>query len=99
VLNEYNAAGPLLIDGSDAVALAIDGRADRFAPEWVVRIEDAHAARRDVEQTLVQVDPDAVVTAEDSPLSRLLRERGWSVDRVDGDWELLLPSSTQVTTR
>jgi hypothetical protein len=92
VLNAYNASGVLVAFGGDRIAVAIDGRADRYGADYIERYLDAQNLRGDWEAVLDEVDPTAAVLLADSPLAvELVEGRGWSLDLADGDYVLLSP--------
>jgi hypothetical protein len=95
VLNTYESAGVLLDSSEGNVELAIDGRADRYSPDYVQRYFDAVDRVRGVEALLSEVEPDVAVLEADEALTSYLSDRGWHEIMVDGDHVLLAPPDWQ----
>jgi hypothetical protein len=92
VLNDYNVGGVLTGFGAPEVSVAIDGRTDVYAPDYVERYIRATRGLVDWEQLVDSLDPDAAVLGHDGALARLLVEqRGWTIERTEGAYDLLLP--------
>ena len=92
VLNDYNVGGVLTGFGAPKVSVAIDGRTDVYAPEYVERYIRATRGLVDWEKLVDSLNPDAAVLGHGGALAQLLVEqRGWTVERTDGAYDLLLP--------
>lgn len=90
VLNEYNASGVLVEFGPPGTVLAVDGRADRFPPEYIEAHDDLVSMRPGWERSLDELDPDAAVLLTERPLVEGLRRlRNWTVVLVDDDYTVL----------
>jgi hypothetical protein len=99
VLNEYDASGVLAYFGGPGVILAVDGRADRFEPSWIDTMLEVQRGERDPWPVLDDLDATHVVTEDGCALQRLLEQDGrWRTVLVDGDYALLVPSSTSDST-
>lgn len=96
VLNTYEAAGVLLEFSDGNVELGIDGRADRYDPDYVAAYFGAVDALTDVDGLLSVVEPDVAVLRTDEALSTHLVHRGWDVVLRDGRYVLLAPTGTDL---
>jgi hypothetical protein len=90
IINDYNAGGVLLALGGKRIHLAVDGRADRFDPNWLAR----YFAMLKVPNTnlylLDEMHPNAAVLDEGSPLIWwLVENRHWHRIMNDGRYVLL----------
>lgn len=91
ILNDYNVAGVLVAFGGEGIELAIDGRADRYSPEYVDRHLGALSQLIDWEEVLTDVEPDYAVLATDQALPVHLSSLGWRTMLTDGRYVLLMP--------
>ena len=90
VLNDYNVAGIVLYFGGDSTKVAIDGRADRYDPEFVTAYLDMEDLRGDWEQLLSSLNPTSALLEKDSALAHVLQEeRGWTTIGEDTSHVLL----------
>jgi hypothetical protein len=91
IFNDYNAAGPLVAFGPPGTVLVIDGRAERYGPDYVDRHSRAvNVSGPDWADLLDAANPDLAVLEEESPLRHVLTaERGWRQTLRDGDYVLL----------
>lgn len=94
IMNDYNAAGPLLAYGSSGIQLAIDGRADRDGAQWIAEYQGAMQLMPGWERVLARVKPDFAVLLHDAPLTHVLEvELGWREIMKDGNYVLLSPGA------
>ena len=90
IINEYNASGVLLAIGGDRVHLAVDGRADRFDPNWLARYFAMLKEPNSNYYLLDQLHPNAAVLDEGSPLIWwLIEDKHWKRVMDDGRYVLL----------
>ncbi len=91
VLNEYNAAGPLVAFGPPGIVLTIDGRADRYPAEYVERHQGALRMQPGWRAFIDEVGPDYVVAYREAPVVEGLQEiLGWRVALEDDPFLLLV---------
>lgn len=95
VLNTYEAAGVLLEFSGGNVELGIDGRADRYDPDFVARYFGAVYRLEDVDGVLETIRPQAAVLRQSEPLATHLQSRGWVATHVDGDYVLMEARPTE----
>jgi hypothetical protein len=89
VLNSYELGGLVARFGPPGVEVAIDGRADRYPPDYVDRYLAADDTLRDWRQLLDEVTPDVALLKTDTALARKLRAEGW-MSRGEADGYVLL---------
>ncbi len=90
IINDYNASGPLIALGGDHVRLAVDGRADRFDPNWLANYFAMLKERDPDYYLLTELQPNAAVLDWSSPLiSHLLADKHWRRVLDDGRYVLL----------
>jgi hypothetical protein len=90
IINDYNASGVLLALGGDRIHLAVDGRADRFDPNWLARyfalLKEPNANRYLIDE----LRPNAAVLDAGSPLIWwLVEDRHWKRSLDDGHYVLV----------
>lgn len=90
IINDYNASGVLLALGGDRVHLAVDGRADRFDPNWLARYFDMLQKPATNQYLFDQLRPNAAVLDSGSPLIwRLIHDEHWRRVMTEGSYELI----------
>ena len=94
VFNEYNLAGPLLVNGNTNVKLAIDGRFDRFDPDYRTMVITAVTEPARWSQVEERLRPEFAVIGSATPLAhQLTKHYGWRPVLVDGKFSLLAAPS------
>ena len=90
IINDYNASGVLLALGGKRIHLAVDGRADRFDPNWLARYFSMLKVPNTNLYLLDEIHPNAAVLDQGSPLIWWLAEnRHWHRIMNDGRYVLL----------
>lgn len=90
VLNEYNTSGIVLYFGGEGTQTGVDGRADRYSPEYLKEYSGLMKLRGDWSELLDSLAPTSALLRSDSPLAHVLQEeRGWEVVREERGWVLL----------
>jgi len=90
IINDYNASGPLLALGGGHVRLAVDGRADRFDPNWLASYFAMLKEHGSGYYLLAELRPNAAVLDWSSPLiSHLTMDEHWRRILDDGRYVLL----------
>ncbi|HUW78543.1 MAG TPA: hypothetical protein VMV52_07325 [Candidatus Nanopelagicaceae bacterium] len=90
IINDYNASGVLLALGGDRVHLAVDGRADRFNPDWLAQYFEMLKVSGANAYLLTELRPNAAVLDVGSPLIwHLISEQKWHRIMTDGHYVLI----------
>lgn len=90
IINDYNTSGVLLALGGDRVHLAVDGRADRFDPNWLDRYFSLIKQPYTNYYLLRQLNPNALVLDSSSPLIwEFIQDKHWKRVMTDGSYELI----------
>ena len=90
IINDYNASGVLLAIGGNRVHLAVDGRADRFDPNWLARYFAMLKESNTNYYLLDQLKPNVAVIDAGSPLIWwLIENEHWSRVLADGRYVLV----------
>ena len=98
IINDYNASGVLLAIGGDRVHLAVDGRADRFDPNWLARYFAMLKESNTNYYLLDQLKPNAAVIDASSPLIWwLIENEHWSRVMADGRYVLVTAPSLNLS--
>jgi hypothetical protein len=90
IVNDYNASGVLLALGGDRIHLAVDGRADRFDPNWLARYFSMLKEPNSNYYLIDELRPNAAVLDAGSPLIWwLVENRNWKQTMEDGRYVLV----------
>ncbi len=90
VLNDYNIAGMVLFFGADGTQVGIDGRTDRYGPEYISEYTSMVNLNGDWEELLEQLAPTAALLEDDAALAHVLvAERDWVEVGSEDGWVLL----------
>lgn len=78
VLNDYDIAGMVLLFGDGNAQVGIDGRTDRYGPEYIEAYTGMAKLNGGWRELLAELDPTFALIKEDSALAQVLEEsRGW----------------------
>jgi hypothetical protein len=90
IINDYNASGVLLGLGGERIHLAVDGRADRFDPNWLSRYFSMLKEANSNYYLIDELKPNAAVLNAGSPLIWwLVENRNWKRIMNDGQYVLV----------
>ena len=90
VLNDYNVAGIVLYFGGEGVRVGIDGRADKYGPEYIEAYLGLQNLKGDWKALLTRLDPTSALIPADTALAQVLQsDYGWQVRGREGGWVLL----------
>jgi hypothetical protein len=90
IINDYNASGVLLALGGERIHLAVDGRADRFDPNWLSRYFAMLKEANSNHYLIDGLKPNAAVLDVGSPLIWwLIESRNWKRVMNDGQYVLV----------
>ena len=94
VLNDYNVAGFVLHFADPADQVGIDGRSDRYSPEYIEAYVGLDDLRGEWRPLLDELGPTAALLKTESALAQVLvTEFMWTQLDQAGDWTLLVPST------
>lgn len=78
VLNDYNIAGLVLLFGGEGTQVGIDGRTDRYGPDYINDYTGMVNLNGDWQQLLDELAPTSALLEEDAALAHVLvAERQW----------------------
>lgn len=90
VLSDYNVSGMVLHFGGPDAAVSVDGRADRYTPDYIEAHESMMDLRGNWQSLLEELDPSLALIEADSALARVLvNERAWMEVGSDAGFVLL----------
>lgn len=97
IINDYNTSGVLLALGGDRIRLAVDGRSDRFDPNWLARYFALLQQPFTNTDLLDQLRPNAAVLESGSPLVwQLIQQRHWKQVMIDGPYVLVVAPTVKL---
>lgn len=94
LLNDYNTAGMVLQFGGEQTMVGIDGRTDRYGPDYIDDYTGMMALEGEWQQLLETLSPTSALLADDDALAHVLvAERGWTQLGEENGYVLLVPAT------